>query len=96
MSRKRELIKKGKRSRKFVRKMKYVDFFNFFDGELSADLGSGGESEEDNENELDEQEEFDKDVEKEEEDGYVFVNCEDDDDFDNEEKFKVILNFEKK
>ena len=96
MSRKRELTKKEKRSRKSARKMKYADFFDPPDGELSADLGSGGESEEDNENESDEQEQFDKDAEKEEEDGHVSANSEDEDDSDNEEKSKAISNFEKK
>ena len=92
MSRKRELTKKEKRSRKSARKMKYADFFDPPDGERSADLGSGGESEEGNENELDEQEEFDKDAEKEVEDGH----SEDEDDSDNEEKSKAISSFEKK
>lgn len=96
MSRKRELTKKEKRSRKSARKMKYADFFDPPDGERSADLGSGGESEEDNENELDEQEEFDKDAEKEVEDGHVSADSEDEDDSENEEKSKAISNFEKK
>ena len=96
MSRKRELTKKGKRSRKSARKMKYADFFDPPDGELCAGLGSGAESEEDNEKESDEQEEFDKDAEKEVEDGHVSANHEVEDDSENEEKSKAISNFEKK
>ena len=90
MSRKRELTKKGKRSRKSARKVKYADFFDPPDGELCA------ESEEDNEKESDEQEEFDKDTEKEVEDGHVSANHEVEDDSENEEKSKAISNFEKK
>lgn len=96
MSRKRELTKKEKTNGKSARRMKYADFFDPPDGELSVDLGSGGEGEEDNENESDEQEEFDKDAEKEIEDGHVSANSEDGDDSDSEEKSKAISNFEKK
>lgn len=96
LSRKREFTKKEKRSRKSARKMKYADFFDPPDGELDANLGSGGESEKDDENESDEEEEFDKDAEKEVEDGHVTASSEDQDDSDSEKKSKAISNFEKK
>ena len=96
MSRKRKSTKKEKRSRKSARKMKYADFFDPPDGELSANLGSGGESQEENENESDEQEEFDEDAEKEGEDGNGSANSEDGDDSDSEQKSKPVSNFEKK
>lgn len=76
--------------------MKYADFFDPPDGELGANLGSGGESEEDDENESDEEEEVDKDAEKEVEDGHVTASSEDEDDSDSEKKSKAISNFEKK
>ena len=76
--------------------MKYADFFDPPDGELGANLESGGESEEDDENESDEEEEFDKDAEKEVEDAHVTASSEDQDDSDSEKKSKAISNFEKK
>ena len=96
MSRKRELTKKEKRSSKSARKMKYADFFDPPDEELSANIGSGEESEEDNENESDEEVEFDKDADKKVEDGHVASSSEDEDDSGNEENSKAISTFEKK
>lgn len=96
MSRKRELTKKEKRSRKSARKMKYADFFDPPDGELSVNIGSGEESEENNENESDERVELDRDADKKVEDGHLVASSEDEDDSDSEEKSKAISNFEKK